>query len=105
MFFQGVITNPLLGTTLVAAVNVAATYLAIILMDQCGRKTLLAWSSGGMFVCVIAITLALFGALPKISALVFVTLFVAFFEVGLGKLNLCNYFCQAVRYSQGPSLG
>mmetsp|Transcript_14992 Transcript_14992/g.47128 ORF Transcript_14992/g.47128 Transcript_14992/m.47128 type:complete len:704 (-) Transcript_14992:481-2592(-) len=86
MFFQGVIDNPLLGTTLVAAINVAATYLAIVLMDQCGRKTLLAVSSGGMLVCVVAITAALLGSLPKIAALAFVMLYVAFFEVGLGPI-------------------
>lgn len=85
-FFQGVIDNPLVGTTLVAAVNVAATYLAIVLMDQCGRKTLLAYSSGGMLICCVAITLALVGVLPKIAAVGFVMLYVAFFEVGLGPI-------------------
>jgi len=46
-FFDGVIDNPLLGTTIVAAVNVLATYVALLLMDRCGRKTLILWSSGG----------------------------------------------------------
>ncbi|KAJ8605323.1 hypothetical protein CTAYLR_002360 [Chrysophaeum taylorii] len=86
MFFNGVIDNPLLGTTLVAAINVLATWLAIIMMDSCGRKTLLAWSSGGMLACVLLITLALVGAIPKIAALVSVMLYVSFFEIGLGPI-------------------
>ena len=69
MFFEGVIDNPLLGTTLVAAVNVAATYLAIILMDQCGRRALLLWSAGGMFLCTLLLTAALQGVVPKMGAL------------------------------------
>ena len=86
MFFEGVISNPLLGTTLVAAINVVATYVAIVLMDQCGRKALLTVSASGMLLGVLAITLALYGFLPKLVALGAVMVYVAFFEVGLGPI-------------------
>ena len=37
-FFRGVIADPLLGSTLVAAVNVLATIFATVLMDQVPRS-------------------------------------------------------------------
>lgn len=43
MYTQGLIDNPLTGTTLVATVNVIATYVALKLMDSCGRRTLVLW--------------------------------------------------------------
>lgn len=67
MFFEGTISNPLLGTTIVALVNVLATWLAQILMDRCFRKTLLLWSSGGMLVSILFLTLALMGVVPKLG--------------------------------------
>mmetsp|Transcript_13917 Transcript_13917/g.20893 ORF Transcript_13917/g.20893 Transcript_13917/m.20893 type:complete len:642 (-) Transcript_13917:1518-3443(-) len=87
MFFNGIIDNPLLGTTLVAGINVVATYLAIILMDQCGRKALLAWSSTGMLICVIIITAVLYEIITfKFIALLAVMAYVSFFEIGLGPI-------------------
>ena len=50
LFFDGIIDNPLVGTTIVAFVNVLATWVAQILMDRCFRRTLLLWSAGGMVV-------------------------------------------------------
>lgn len=84
--FNGVISNPLIGTTLVGAVNVIATYIALLLMDSCGRKTLLLWSSGGMFLSCILLVAALLGYLSNIYALVAVMLYVTFFEIGLGPI-------------------
>jgi SP family facilitated glucose transporter-like MFS transporter 3 len=49
LFFEGVIDNPLVGTTLMGAVNVIATAGALLLMDRYGRRTLIMWSSAGMF--------------------------------------------------------
>lgn len=86
MFFDGVIDDPLVGTTLVAAVNVAATYVALLLMDSCGRRTLLLWSSGGMFVCCIVLVLSLLHVFPNIVALGAVNMYVSFFEIGLGPI-------------------
>jgi len=40
-FFDGAIDNPQLGTTIVALVNVIATYVALLMMDKCGRRTLI----------------------------------------------------------------
>jgi MFS transporter, SP family, solute carrier family 2 (facilitated glucose transporter), member 3 len=85
-FFEGVIDNPLAGTTLVGAVNVVATYVALLLMDQCGRRSLILWSSGGMFLSCIAIVVALLGYLNNMSALVAVNVYVVFFELGLGPI-------------------
>lgn len=85
-FFEGVIDNPLVGTTLVGAINVLATYAVLFLMDRCGRKTLLLWSSGGMFLSCIVIVTALLGYLGNIWALLAVCSYVTFFEFGLGPI-------------------
>ena len=85
-FFEGVIDDPLIGTTIVGAVNVIATYGALLLMDRCGRKSLILWSSGGMFVSVVLIVLSLLGYFSNILALVAVNLYVSFFEIGLGPI-------------------
>lgn len=55
-------------------------------MDSCGRKTLLLWSSGGMFFSCVAIVLALLGYFDNIMALVAVNVYVSFFEIGLGPI-------------------
>jgi MFS transporter, SP family, solute carrier family 2 (facilitated glucose transporter), member 3 len=80
-FFEGIIDNPLVGTTIVGAVNVLATWLVLLLMDRCGRRTLILWSSGGMFISCIVIVLSLLGFFGNITALVAVNAYVAFFEV------------------------
>jgi SP family facilitated glucose transporter-like MFS transporter 3 len=85
-FFKGVVDNPLVGTTIVGAVNVLATYAALLLMDSCGRKTLILWSSGGMFLSCVVIVLALLGVFNNIVALVAVNVYVIFFEIGLGPV-------------------
>jgi SP family facilitated glucose transporter-like MFS transporter 3 len=85
-FFEGVIDNPLVGTTIVGAVNVVATYVALLLMDSSGRRTLILWSAGGMFVSCIVLTLALLGYLNNMLALVAVNVYVCFFEIGLGPI-------------------
>jgi SP family facilitated glucose transporter-like MFS transporter 3 len=85
-FFEGVIDNPLVGTTIVGAVNVAATYVALLLMDRCGRKSLILWSSGGMFLSCIVVVLALLGVFSNMMALVAVNVYVIFFEIGLGPV-------------------
>jgi SP family facilitated glucose transporter-like MFS transporter 3 len=85
-FFDGVIENPLIGTTIVGLVNVLATYVVLFLMDRCGRRTLILWSSGGMFLSCIVIVLSLLGYLNNILALVAVNVYVIFFEFGLGPI-------------------
>lgn len=85
-FFEGVIDNPLVGTTIVGAVNVLATYAALLLMDSSGRRTLILWSAGGMLASCIVLTMALLGYLNNILALVAVNVYVIFFEIGLGPI-------------------
>ena len=85
-FFEGVIDNPLQGTTIVAFVNVLATYAALKLMDNTNRKTLILWSSGGMLISTFFIMAALLEYIPKSVALVAVMTFVSFFEIGLGPI-------------------
>ena len=85
-FFDGIISNPLVGTTVVGFVNVVATYVALQLMDNTARKTLLLWSCGGMIVSTGVITLVLLGYGVKWLALVAVVAFVSFFEIGLGPI-------------------
>lgn len=84
--FDGVISNPLVGTTLVGGVNVIATYVALLLMDSCGRRTLLLWSASGMFISCIVVTLAFLDYLSNIYALIAVMSYVTFFEIGLGPI-------------------
>ena len=80
-FFEGVIDNPLVGTTIVGVVNVAATWAVLFMMDSFGRKTLILWSSAGMFFSCIFIVLSLLGYLNHVVALFAVNSYVAFFEV------------------------
>ena len=86
MFFEGVIDDPLVGTTIVGAVNVLATYAALLLMDKCGRRTLILWSAGGMLVSCIIITLSLLHYFSNTFALLSVNTYVIFFEIGLGPI-------------------
>ena len=91
LFFDGVIENPLVGTTLIGAINVLATYVALLLMDKCGRRTLIMWSSAGMFVSCIVIVISLNGYFSDTVALAAVASYVCFFEIGLGPIpvRLC----------------
>lgn len=61
MFFDGVIDNPLLGSVVVAGINVGATYVALLLMDRCGRRQLILWSCMGMFWSVVVIVFGMKG--------------------------------------------
>jgi MFS transporter, SP family, solute carrier family 2 (facilitated glucose transporter), member 3 len=87
-FFEGIIDDPLVGTTIVGVVNVAATWAVLFMMDSYGRKTLILWSSGGMFLSCIVIVLSLLGYLNHVIALVAVNSYVAFFEVR--KYHVCS---------------
>jgi MFS transporter, SP family, solute carrier family 2 (facilitated glucose transporter), member 3 len=80
-FFEGVIESPLVGTTIVGAVNVLATYAVLFLMDRCGRRTLIIWSSAGMLLSCIFIVMSLKGFFSHFVALISVNAYVAFFEV------------------------
>lgn len=85
-FFEGVIDNPLVGTSIVAGVNVLATYVALLVMDRFGRKTLILGSATGMLLSCIWIVASLLGYFSNVMALVAVNTYVAFFEIGLGPI-------------------
>lgn len=86
LFFEGVIDNPLVGTTLMGAVNVIATAGALLLMDRYGRRTLIMWSSVGMFLSCLVVVLALLNYFSKTVAIAGVGAYVTFFEIGLGPI-------------------
>lgn len=85
-FFKGVVDNPLVGTTIVGATNVIATYAALLMMDRMGRRTLILLSSGGMFLSCVVIVLSLLGYFGHFTALIAVNAYVSFFEFGLGPI-------------------
>lgn len=61
-------------------------YVALKLMDTCGRRTLILWSAAGMFLCCGLTTAALLEVVPNELALLAVMGFVFFFEIGLGPI-------------------
>ena len=84
--FVGVINSPLVGTTLLSAVNVVATYIALQLMEPTGRVTPMLWSLGCMLTSTVVVTMTLPGYIPNIVAVFGVMTFVFFFEIGLGPI-------------------
>ena len=86
LFFQGVIDNPLVGTTILGAINVLATYLALNLLNRYGRRTLIMVSSGGMcFSCVLLI-ISMQGYFGKTMPLIAVAMCVIFYGIGIGPI-------------------
>ena len=85
-FFEGIIESPLLGSTLVAFINVVATYVALIVMDTTARRTLLLWSAGGMLFSTAFLISAQLGLFRSEVALFAMMAYVSFFEIGLGPI-------------------
>ena len=83
---MGVIVNSLVGTTLVSALNVVATYVALQLMQSTDRVPLMLWSLGGMLTSTVVVKIALLGYIPNIVAVFGVMTFVFFFEIGLRRI-------------------
>merc|ERR1711988_674552 len=86
MFFKGLIDDPLTGTSLVAFINVLATYVALKCMDRAGRKTLILISAIGMLFSCFLVTFSLQGVIPQVISLFAIMNFVFFFEIGLGPI-------------------
>lgn len=84
--FEGVIGNPLIVTTLIGSVNVIFTYIALLLMDRCRRKSLLLWSFGGMLCSCACLVLSHMGILPGSVSIVAVNTYIAFYEIGVGPI-------------------
>ena len=107
--------DPWLGSVLCCTVNVAATWLALSLMDRMGRRTLLFISTIGMAASAIALTyflteqvrassapppnihthtspshpdpaLSSYAVISSYLSIAFVLLYVTFFELGLGPI-------------------
>jgi len=94
-FLSGTVNDPLVGSVIIAAMNVWATYVAAKIMDRFSRKGLLLASGIGMFFSCIGITISLdkqlgahiLGILGNnLVALVSTALYVIFFEIGLGPI-------------------
>ena len=83
---MGAIDNPLVGTTLVSAVNVVATYIALQLMESTGRLSLILRSLGSMLTSTVVVTMTLLDYIPNIVAVSEVMSFIFFFEIGLGPI-------------------
>lgn len=88
-FFKNVgLQDPLVGATLVGAINVISTGVALVLMDTAGRRPLLIYSAGGMILSSFVLTLGLLKVLPftNMVSVGGVLCFVWFFEIGLGPI-------------------
>lgn len=93
-FSDAGLSNANVGTIAASAVNVLATALAVYLIDRTGRRPLLLVGAAGMMLSALGITVSLVlqGSMASVKgtlaiiALVFVMLFVTFFEVGLGAI-------------------
>jgi SP family facilitated glucose transporter-like MFS transporter 3 len=85
-FFEGVIANPKVGTTLLGIVNLIATIAALKLMDNTERRTLLLYSSLGMLLSMLFIISALLEIVSKPFALIALMCFVTSFAIGLGPI-------------------
>jgi len=93
-FLSGAVSDPLVGSVLIAFVNVIATYWAAKIMDNFKRKELLVFSALGMLISCVGITFALDKRLyfpggfegKSILALISTALYVTMFELGLGPI-------------------
>jgi SP family facilitated glucose transporter-like MFS transporter 3 len=85
-FFDGIISNPLMGTLLLGVVNVLGTYIALKLMDTTKRRKLLLASSLGMLISIIVLITALLGYCVKEVTVIALIAYVVFFEIGLGPI-------------------
>lgn len=94
-FFSGAgLSNAILGTVLLGAVNALSTAVAVGLIHRCGRRFMLLLSAGGMLVSSVAVfAFQLMATADPASAdvlstgsLVAAMLFVAAFEFGMGPL-------------------
>ena len=88
IFQQAGMTSPLLPTMGIGVVNVLATVVALLLLDQAGRRKLLLVGLGIMLSCLIAIALALSVGSADAGAITAVALaaYVGGFAIGLGPI-------------------
>lgn len=81
-------SSAILATVGIGLINVVATIGALFLVDRWGRRPLLFWSFGGMFVCFLLMIVGLYTNIPIIDRIALGALMglMAFFAIGLGPL-------------------
>jgi MFS transporter, SP family, arabinose:H+ symporter len=87
--FQGAgfkIQNALLNTSFIGFVNFVFTFVAIVVIDKIGRKTLYLVGSLGMCIALLCLATTYFLHLEGILTMVFVLAFVAFFAACIGPV-------------------
>jgi sugar porter (SP) family MFS transporter len=87
--FQGAgfeIQNALLKTSFIGFVNFIFTFVAIVVIDRVGRKTLYLVGSLGMCIALLCLATTYFLHLEGILTMVFVLAFVAFFAACIGPV-------------------
>jgi sugar porter (SP) family MFS transporter len=80
------IKNALLNTSFIGFVNFIFTFVAIVVIDKVGRKTLYLIGSLGMCVALVCLAATYFLHLEGILTMIFVLAFVAFFAACIGPV-------------------
>jgi MFS transporter, SP family, arabinose:H+ symporter len=80
------IKNALLNTSFIGVVNFVFTFVAIVVIDRVGRKTLYLIGSLGMCLALLSLAATYFLHLEGILTMVFVLAFVAFFAACIGPV-------------------
>jgi sugar porter (SP) family MFS transporter len=80
------IKNALLNTSFIGFVNFIFTFVAIVVIDRVGRKTLYLIGSLGMCVALVCLAATYFLHLEGILTMIFVLAFVAFFAACIGPV-------------------
>ena len=87
--FQGAgfeIQNALLNTSFIGFINFVFTFVAIVVIDKVGRKTLYLVGSLGMSIALLCLATTYFLHLEGVLTMVFVLAFVAFFAACIGPV-------------------
>lgn len=87
--FQGAgfeIHNALLNTSFIGLINFLFTFVAIVVIDKIGRKTLYLAGSLGMTVSLLCLAATYFMHLEGVLTMLFVLAFVAFFAACIGPV-------------------
>lgn len=87
--FQGAgfaVQNALLKTSFIGFINFVFTFVAIVVIDRVGRRTLYLVGSLGMCVALLCLATTYFLHLEGILTMVFVLAFVAFFAACIGPV-------------------
>jgi len=83
--------DPMVGTAITGAVNVAATFIAVFSMDRVGRRALLLYGAAGMAVCLAIVGILVLTCDPSQGAagnaiIAFICLFIVNFAYSWGPI-------------------